>query len=55
MAREERRHEASDANAWDRYMAAERQELEHRLSAHLAKPLGEALPGESPEGLTRWP
>jgi hypothetical protein len=37
--------------AWERYIAAERQELEQRRSGHLARLLGNAMPGESQEEL----
>lgn len=38
---------------WERYMAAERRELEDRRNGELARVLGFALPGESPEELER--
>ena len=37
--------------AWERYMRAERRELEVRQDGHLAKMLGHPLPNESPEEL----
>ena len=39
--------------AWERYMRAERRELEVRQDGHLAKVLGRPLPNESPEKLER--
>lgn len=39
--------------AWERYMEAERQELENRRNGLLRKLLGAPLPGESPEELER--
>jgi hypothetical protein len=44
-------HEAHNQQAWERYIAAERQELEQRRSGHLARLLGDAMPGESQEEL----
>lgn len=40
-------HEA----AWERYMEAERQELEYRRNGHLRKLLGDPLPGETSQML----
>ena len=39
--------------AWDRFMEAERLELENRRNGHLRKLLGDPLPGESPGELER--
>lgn len=45
--------EARNEEAWERYMEAERQELQMRREGHLAKLLGPALPDESSEELKR--
>ena len=45
--------EAHNEQAWERYMEAERQELEMRQEGHFAKLLGSSLPEESPEELER--
>jgi hypothetical protein len=39
--------------AWERFMKAERRELQMRREGHLAKILGPVLPDESPEELRR--
>jgi hypothetical protein len=39
--------------AWERYMEAERRELQMRKEGHLAKILGGPLPGESQQALER--
>ncbi|MCA1717921.1 MAG: hypothetical protein LC781_14245 [Actinobacteria bacterium] len=39
--------------AWERYMAAERRDLEHRRDGLLARLLGVPLPGESRDELER--
>jgi hypothetical protein len=49
----EGKREPRDEAAWERYMEAERLELEHRRSGHLARLLGEPLPDETPEELAR--
>lgn len=51
MVGERNNREARHAEAWTRYMAAERQELESRRNGHLRKLLGDPRPGESPEEL----
>jgi hypothetical protein len=43
--------EARRQEAWERFMEAERRELEIRRNGHLAKLLDGPLPGESPEEL----
>ena len=45
--------EAHNEEAWESYMAAERREIQMRREGHLARILGPALPGESPEELKR--
>jgi hypothetical protein len=45
--------EAHNEEAWERYMEAERRELQMRREGHLAKLLGRALANESPEELKR--
>jgi hypothetical protein len=45
--------EEAHEEAWERYMEAERRELQLRREGHLAKILGPALPDESPEELKR--
>jgi hypothetical protein len=45
--------EARNQEAWRLYMEAERRELQMRTEGHLAKLLGRALPGETPEELER--
>jgi hypothetical protein len=46
---QQRKHE----EAWKRYMAAERRDLEHRRNGLLARLLGVPLPGESRDELER--
>ena len=46
---QQRKHE----EAWERYMAAERRDLEHRRNGLLARLLGVPLPGESRDELDR--
>jgi hypothetical protein len=43
----------SHQQAWDRFMEAERRELENRRNGLLRKLLGDPLPGESSEELER--
>ena len=50
---EARRREVSHEEAWERFMRAERRDLENRRSGHLRKMLGAPLPGEYPEELER--
>jgi hypothetical protein len=45
----QRKHE----EAWERYMTAERRDLEHRRDGLLARLLGVPLPGESRDELER--
>jgi hypothetical protein len=45
--------EVHTEEAWERYIEAERRELEMRQGGHLAKMLGAPLPDESPEELKR--
>jgi hypothetical protein len=45
--------EEAHEEAWERYMEAERRELQMRREGHLAKILGHALPDESPEEIER--
>jgi hypothetical protein len=45
--------DVSHQQAWDRFMEAERRELENRRNGHLRKLLGFPLPGESSEELER--
>ena len=45
--------EARNEEAWELYIEAERREVKMRREGHLAKMLGPALPGESPEELER--
>jgi hypothetical protein len=45
--------EARHAEAWERYMEAERREVESRRNGHLRKRLNGPLPGESLEELER--
>jgi hypothetical protein len=45
--------EPHNRQAWERYMEAERQELQMRREGHLARLLGPALPDESPEEIGR--
>ena len=45
--------DANHAEAWERYMEAERRELENRRNGLLRRMLGVPLPGESPEELER--
>ena len=45
--------EGHNQEAWERYIGAERRELQLRREGHLAKLLGSALPGETPEELRR--
>jgi hypothetical protein len=53
MNGEARRREVRHEEAWERYMQAERRELENRRKGHLRKLLDGPLPGESPEELER--
>lgn len=47
------RVELHNEEAWERFLEAERRELEMRKEGHLAKLLGDPLPEESPEELKR--
>ena len=42
---------AADAEAWDKHMRLERELLAQRRDGKLAKAIGKALPGESPQDL----
>jgi hypothetical protein len=45
--------EVQNEEAWERYLEAEKRELELRQEGHLAKILDGPLPDEAPEELTR--
>ena len=45
--------EAHNEEAWQRYIEAERREVQMRREGHLARILAPAMPGESPEELRR--
>ena len=42
-----------DSEAWERHMRLERELLAQCRDGKLAKAIGKALPGESPQGLER--